>query len=246
MSSGPGIVFYDIPSQHARVTWSPNPAKTRYALDFKGLAYTTEWVEYPDIEGVVKALGGAPTGKKADGRPHYTLPMIRDLGTGQVVTDSLNIAIYLDKTYPDKPLMPGGDWALIPAFESAIQPLLSNQLPFGIPASQALLNPPSATYFRATREVMFAQTMEDMLPAPGSERETTQWAKVQAAWNTIDGWLTTAGTKYFGGAERNYADLYVAAYVFWIRTVFTEDKWRDFATWHGGRWALLLDTVEKD
>ncbi|KAF7292037.1 hypothetical protein MIND_01229800 [Mycena indigotica] len=240
------IVFYDIPSQHPGVTWSPNPAKTRYALDFKGLAYRTEYVEYPDIEGVVKALGGAPTEKKPDGRPHYTLPMIHDLTTGAVVTDSFNIAVYLDKTYPAKPLLPSGDFALVAALQAALQPVIISLVPFGIPASQRLLNAASSGYYRARLEGMFGTTMEALFPAPGSDRDRAEWAKVKDAWGAVDAWLVAANARYFGGAERNYADLYVAAYVFWVKTVLAEEKWRDFATWHGGRWAHLLSTVERE
>ncbi|KAJ7067615.1 hypothetical protein C8F01DRAFT_980401 [Mycena amicta] len=120
----PGIVFYDNPSTHLRIVWSPNTLKTRYALNFKGLTYMTKWIEYPDIEGLVKDLGGRPTRAKADGRPHDTLPMIHDPSTGETVTDSFKIAVYLDKTYPDTPLlMPSGAFPLLRAFEEAMQPL---------------------------------------------------------------------------------------------------------------------------
>ncbi|KAJ7574088.1 hypothetical protein C8J56DRAFT_757479, partial [Mycena floridula] len=84
----------------------------RYALNFKGLQYKTQWVEYCDIEQVSKALGAKPTDIKAR-KPLYTLPMIYDDSTGAMVTDSIAIAEYLDITYPEKSLlMPAGAYNL--------------------------------------------------------------------------------------------------------------------------------------
>ena len=40
----------------------------RYCLNIKGIPYKTVWVEYPDIEGVLKKLGGGSSGRWAGGR----------------------------------------------------------------------------------------------------------------------------------------------------------------------------------
>ena len=63
----------------------------RYALNIKGLPYTTQWVEYPDIERVCKQIGASPAEKKPDNpsQDHYTLPVIQDPNTGRVVSDSM-------------------------------------------------------------------------------------------------------------------------------------------------------------
>ncbi|KAF7320563.1 hypothetical protein HMN09_00140300 [Mycena chlorophos] len=78
----PGIVFYDVALKEVGACRSPHTLKSRYALNFKGLEYTTMWLEYPEIEDACKAIGGKPTRNKPDGTPLYTLPMIHDLNTG--------------------------------------------------------------------------------------------------------------------------------------------------------------------
>ncbi|KAF7300801.1 hypothetical protein MKEN_01305700 [Mycena kentingensis (nom. inval.)] len=246
----PNIILYDIPSAHPRVAWSPNTFKSRYVLNFKGLAYTTKWVEYPDIEPLCKEIGGAPTRNKPDGRPHYTLPMIHDLNTGIVVTDSLNIAMYLDKTYPSTPqLLPPSAWPLFRAFDDAMQPLLAPVYPFALPLSQRILNPPSGAYFRETREKTLGQMLDALLD--GAERDPAQWAQVKASFATIEGWMKTsladdaANARFFGGAHPSYADLYIAAYLLWLKTVLPAERWRDVESWNGGRWAELLATLAK-
>jgi glutathione S-transferase len=85
-------------------------------LGFKGLPYRTEWVEHPQIEATFKKIGAAPTGTRADGtgRPFYTVPVIIDPnhlteGKPTMISDSRNIALYLDEHYPtNKQLIPNG------------------------------------------------------------------------------------------------------------------------------------------
>jgi len=91
----------------------------RYALNFKGIPHKTIWIEYPDIEPTMRSIGASPTSTKANGKPHYTLPVIVDpsrpspSGGPTVVSESFLIAEYLDEAYPDtRPLFPAGTKAL--------------------------------------------------------------------------------------------------------------------------------------
>ncbi|KAG9308897.1 hypothetical protein JVU11DRAFT_11357 [Chiua virens] len=89
------IILYDIPCITPGRPWSPNTMKTRYSLGYKGLPFTTVWVEFPDISALLQSKG-------IDQGP-YTLPAIEDPNTGAVIVDSLAIATYLDETYPETP-----------------------------------------------------------------------------------------------------------------------------------------------
>ncbi|KZP02347.1 hypothetical protein FIBSPDRAFT_880420 [Athelia psychrophila] len=55
----------------------------------------------PDIERVREDIGAEPTETKAVGAPMYTLLTIVDHATNTVVSDSLEIARYLDDQYPN-------------------------------------------------------------------------------------------------------------------------------------------------
>jgi hypothetical protein len=48
-------ILYDLPSKQG-TAWSLNPWKTRLILNFKGIDYKTEWVEFPDVEPKMKSL----------------------------------------------------------------------------------------------------------------------------------------------------------------------------------------------
>lgn len=49
-------VLYDLPNPGRNSCWSVNTWKTRAALNFKGIPYKTEWVEFPDIAPLLQSL----------------------------------------------------------------------------------------------------------------------------------------------------------------------------------------------
>jgi hypothetical protein len=67
------IILYDLPSKPPCQSWSLNPWKStrqnhhpfyaytdttlaRLLLNYKGIPYKTEWIEYPDVEPKFKSL----------------------------------------------------------------------------------------------------------------------------------------------------------------------------------------------
>lgn len=215
-------------------------------MNFKGIPYKTEWVEYPDIEALCKKIGAPATAKKDDGTPMYTVPAIYDPSTKTAVADSILIAEYLDATYPDTPkLFPPGSHALqlaaLYAYDQALEPLWQ----FAVPATNKILNPHSEQYFRRTRELIFGKTMEDLSPT-GKDREV-EWAKVKEAFGIVDAWLQKSDGPYFMGNTICFIDLVVASFIIWSRKVFGEAsaEWADLRTWNDGRWGKLMDGLEK-
>ncbi|AEO69919.1 uncharacterized protein THITE_2120679 [Thermothielavioides terrestris NRRL 8126] len=114
----PTITFYDIILDPAAYPMSPNPWKTRYALNFAGVPYRTTWVPLNAIAATRSALGLPAIRKHADGSDFPTLPIIRDpLGKppaktdkgeaaaapGEeeeaVIGDSFDIALHLQRTH---------------------------------------------------------------------------------------------------------------------------------------------------
>ncbi|KAI0356413.1 hypothetical protein OH77DRAFT_1401026 [Trametes cingulata] len=244
------IIFYDIPGKDVSLKgWSPNTWKTRYTLNVKGIPYKTVWVEYPDIEAVLRKVGALPTEHKADGSPLYTLPAIYDPNTKTALADSAAIVRYLEKTYPDTPrLIPAGTDALHAAFNQAFKSVLGEDLHHVMVAAVANKLPPrSEAYFRATREVRFGAKLDELAP-PGPKREK-YWSGVQKAFHTYTQWLEADGTDklFFTGDKIAYADITVAGYLVWLRVILGADskEWADLRSWEGGRWARFMDAFEK-
>ncbi|KAF9553715.1 hypothetical protein CPC08DRAFT_713510 [Agrocybe pediades] len=244
------IILYDIPSNIAGVAWSPNTWKTRFCLNYKGLPYKTEWVEYPDIEAHCKKLGIKPTGKNfwtGGNDDLYTLPAIYDASTDTYIADSIPIAEYLDKTYPDTPpIFPPGTKALQLAFQGTFMPCLSPLwLLMGV-STLSKLNPPSADYFRKTREGSHPGiTIEEMCPK--GEKAKEHWEKLEKGLEKIAGWYDKAeGGPFIMGETVSWGDIVVGSILVWQKVLWGEEseQWKDWCAWHGGRWGKIFKGLE--
>lgn len=82
--------------------------------------------------------------------------------------------------------------------------------------------------------------------APTGEEDVVQWKKLKDGFEKIDGWIRAngEGSRYVMGDNPCYADLWIAAYALWIKLVLPK-KWDDVKSWHGGRWAKLVQEMEK-
>jgi len=245
------IILYDIPSTVPGNPCSPNTWKVRYCLNYKGIPYRTEWIEFPDIKPHCEKLGIKPTGKAVDGSDLYTLPAIHDPSTGAYVSESLVIAEYLDKTYPStKPILPHNTLGLQTAFVSAFEGSVMWLLMFWLPSLLPFLNPPSLEYFRRTREQLIGKKLEDIIPR---EEAVEKWAKAKEDMGRTDAWYAKMDggkgnkTPFLMGDALSFADLAVAGYLISQRIVWGEEseKWQDILTWHGGRWKRLLENLKK-
>ncbi|KAF8208743.1 hypothetical protein K438DRAFT_1666926 [Mycena galopus ATCC 62051] len=248
MSTDP-IILYDIPSRAPGCAWSPNTWKIRYGLNYKSLAYKTVWIEYPDIEDLCKKIGAEPSMIRRNGKPYYSLPVIEDPKTGAIISDSARIAEYLDKTYPDTPkLVPAGTHVLQKTFCVAYDTATEDLVHYVIPAVAKILRPKSEEYFVRTREESFGKKLSDVTPT--GEAHETAWKKVEEGFGKVDRWLNepmNQGKPFVLGDTISFADLMIAGELQWCMKAFGEesDLWKDMITWHGGRWAKLLDTLKK-
>jgi len=221
----------------------------RVALNYKGVPFKTEWVEYPDIEPVMKKIGSAPTMKNSDGQDLYTLPAIHDSDTAKVVTNSLDISEYLDEKYPDKPLLfPPGTRAAIELFRYTLNRTVLDPLAdLVIPRVIYNLNPRSEEFYRRTREVSYGCTMEEISP-PGPKRDEL-WANLQkhmtqyAAWYDENG----PGKLFFFGDTFSFADAIMIGNILWAEKALgpTSDEYKMLTSWDGGRWGELVEATRQ-
>ncbi|KAI0335814.1 hypothetical protein GY45DRAFT_1316548 [Cubamyces sp. BRFM 1775] len=246
------IIFYDIPSKDlSPKAWSPNTWKTRFCLNFKGLPYKTVWVEYPDIEPVLRKLGVRPVVKNADGTPYYTVPAIYDPNTQTALAESSAIARYLDRAYPDTPrLIPAETDALHAAFDDALHAAILDGIARAMLHETAKhLHPRSEAHFKRSREAAFnVKDLAELAP-PGPKRDEA-WAAVKRGLSTFAGWMRADGSDklFFLGEDRiAYADITIAGWLIWVRIVLGKEsrEWADLMAWDGGRWARFMAAFEK-
>lgn len=185
----------------------------------------------------------------------YTLPALHDTDTGEMITDSVRIAEYLDARFPNAPnLFPfDGSRAAVELFDvwfnGTLQPSFSLLLS---PKMCAELNPPSAAFYR-TKERQYGGTMEEMSPE-GSARRAELWDTVKDGLSTLAKMYDANGVgkdgrekPWFFGDAFSFADMILAGYLLWAKIVLGEDseEWRALAGWDGGRWARVVKFTEK-
>jgi len=214
-------------------------------LNIKGLPYRTVWVEYPDIEPLCKKIGAAPTHSVA---APYTLPVIHDPAHNAVVSDSIEIARYLDRTYPDTiPLLPNGSRALQEAFQIAhTKTAMEASYLIMLPLSCVKLNPVSEAYFRKSREGRFGMKMEQFSPQGPTRDE--HWKNLKEQYRILAGWLVkNEKGPFMMGEQISYADITIAGPLIWMKTVFGVEsaEWKDVLTWQNGRWASYMKEFER-
>jgi glutathione S-transferase len=96
----------------------------RFNLIYKHIPFETVWVSFADIDSVSKEHGFPPASTALDGSAFYTLPAIRDQETGKALSDSFEIAKYLDERYPARPVIPSSTEDQQAAFVGALMSVI--------------------------------------------------------------------------------------------------------------------------
>ncbi|KAK0457976.1 uncharacterized protein EV420DRAFT_404040 [Desarmillaria tabescens] len=238
------ITLYDIPSKAADSPGTMTTWRTRYCLNLKNLPYKTVYVEVPDIEALAKKIGAAPTGLQLDGvSPRYTVPIIQDRSTGVVISNSPDIAAYLDKTYPSvgPVLIPAGTMALQLAFTDAVAEALEHlRVPLFYVNMVSKMNERTTACMREKLSGIY--TLE---ASKGEEREK-MWAMTKRNLGKMDKWLEGSEGDFVMGKEPCFADTVIGAFLWLIRSVVgrESEEWNDIATWNNGRWGKYLDSFK--
>ncbi|KAI6163677.1 hypothetical protein EDD17DRAFT_1895443 [Pisolithus thermaeus] len=225
------LILYDIPSKLEGNYWSPSTAKPRFILGYKGLPFQVEWVEYPDIAPRMKEIG-ARKNKFLYGGEGYTLPVLYDPNTSALITDSWEIAEYLEKTYPEKPIFPNKSKGLIRAFDAAVADSLRDVFKFPISRVSEILSERSAEYHITTKEAGFKEKFSEFSPE-GPKRDE-HWAILEQVFDTSKEWYDDQEGKWLMGDTFSYADIITAADLFWFKRVLHRNEWEKIANWHDG------------
>ncbi|KAK0489727.1 hypothetical protein EDD18DRAFT_1359326 [Armillaria luteobubalina] len=236
------ITLYDLPTKTTpgtMITW-----RTRYALNLKKLPFQVVDVELPEVEALAKKIGAAPTSTKSDGvSPFYTIPIIRDDSTGAVVSNSIAIAAYLDKTYPSSGpvLIPTGTKALQLAFASAVSDAFAPLRPFFAHSITKKTNGPTAAYFMRVR--MGGVTKVD---APEGEERDKLWNQAKQNLGKMNKWIEGSKGNFVMGNEPSFADTAICAFLQFMRTMLgaESEEWKDIASWDDGRWGKYLESFK--
>ncbi|KAF9973646.1 hypothetical protein BGZ73_003115 [Actinomortierella ambigua] len=263
------LQFYDIAMRPptTETCCSPNPWKTRLALNFKKVPYTTTWVALPDVAKVRRGLDMDACRKFADGSDFYTLPVVVDPNTGAKVGDSFDIALYLQEQYPQ-----AGDGDLLPDQELDYE--FNHPMAFLVPLSEKRVNTQFDNYARFNMYVdgtftAHAGLMGYGMPLDPATAEATKAEMVRRAGGYVKSWeefeikgeqrtQTWASFKealgglaklyekdpsgpFLLGQRASYADFIVGGWLRMMYVTLPKHEWEEARNWHGGIFGRLFD-----
>ncbi|KAF9266689.1 hypothetical protein L218DRAFT_744351 [Marasmius fiardii PR-910] len=234
------ITLYDVgPSaSEEHPSLSPFVRRTRYALNYKKIPYKVSWVDFFTMEKTAKQIGAPPTGVRADGTSKYTVPFIYDDTTGAAVSDSILIAEYLDKTYPNTPcVVPDGTRALQSV---CVDTVAAKVLPWG-----GVLQPHFAKFSTPVLQ-------EGAIKAYGIPPQLTPeeiegaWEAGKAGLNDIEKWYADHGGTFLTGDEPTFADFALVTWFRWVKVVLGDGdkRWKELENLHNCRWSKMLEELE--
>ncbi|KAH0841280.1 hypothetical protein AYO21_04880 [Fonsecaea monophora] len=198
------VILYDLPSKGG-FSWSLNPWKTRLVLNYKGIPYKTEWVEYPDLKPTFTKFGIPPNTNQPW---EYTSPAVR-LPSGEYVMESRAIVDKLEKLYPSPPLYLDSPYLarveqLLPKVATAFRPIFMPGVP------KTFLNPPSYAYFVASREKSVGMTLDEY-EAKNAEQA---WKDVEAPVKELgELYAENPDGPFLMGKQLSYADIMVLGFL---------------------------------
>nr|POE56334.1 glutathione s-transferase-like protein usts [Quercus suber] len=209
MASKTEIVLFDLASRAPQTCWSLNPWKTRLALNYKAIPYTTEWLEYPQLGPVLQSHNVPPNSASTNPNATYSSPCIR-LPNGEFVMDSLAIAHALDALQPEPSLFadaPSVDHAqgIADKIRVALSPIWTPRVP------EMLLNPVSAEYFSRTRAQRLGMSLTELAQRTGDGGEA--WNAAEPALAELQALLReSAAGPFVMGETVSFADFILAGF----------------------------------
>ncbi|CAG7561360.1 unnamed protein product [Fusarium equiseti] len=191
------LVLFDLPSREPNGAWSLNPWKTRFLLNFKGIDYKTEWLEYPDIKATLEPHVPA---NPATGT--WTIPTVK-FPDGTYIMDSDKILERIEKDYPepsvhkDSPVLPKL-FAIMPKIMGALRPVYFTHVPGRI------LNEKSQPYWYETRSKMAGQPLDELYQKEGGQ---SAWDNAKPHVQEVEALLReNSEGPFFLGKTPSYAD----------------------------------------
>lgn len=218
----------------------------------------------PNITALREKLGVPPNRTFPDGSPYHTLPAIQDLSTGQVIGDSFEIALYLDRVYPQhtplfRPLTSG----LTAAFNAQVDGIftkfvgLCDQMPITDTAKVVFVQRAGVCKWEDLRLVEgkrpqmfvdFEAALGELAKAYDHTGGTTDYIWRSGGTGTAQKQRPPPGLEQAGpfldGDEPTYSDFIVGAWLQMMKASMRPEDWQKLCKWQGGLWERILSGLE--
>jgi glutathione S-transferase len=211
------VVIYDIPSKDGKC-WSHHALRILYSLHYKGIPYSIENVEYPDVNSTFDPTSLKP---KDDPIEPYEIPVIKfqtPTGTTQYLMDPGEIVLALDEMKPEPPLLyrsalsVEGRQKFRPAFAPIIQLVVGEV--------RNVLSDRSAEFFAKKRKARWGKSIDQWI----AEHPTDAGLAVaEPRMKALGDWLESTPGPFVNGEQPSYDDFTIASLIGFARAVGSTD-----------------------
>ncbi len=193
------IILYDLAAADDRIRFSPYCWRTKMALLHKGLEFETIPWRFTDKETIT------PSGSTR-------VPVIVD--DDKWIADSWKIALYLDETYPQRPLMDGDAVRSLCKFVNSWCDMSLNKAlrPLALLQVVAILQGKDADYFRESREARLGMSLE----ASCADQSAAHTSLIEVLAPTE---RHLSDQSFLGGGSPNYADYALLGSLKWLHSL---------------------------
>ncbi|KAF2482862.1 hypothetical protein BDY17DRAFT_323640 [Neohortaea acidophila] len=206
------LVLFDVKSENNVGCYSPHVWKARSSLNFKGIPYRVEWVEFPDIAPRWKAMGIAPNPPPEIFE--YTCPTVQ-MPDGSYVMESRRITAALEALQPLPSLHLDNGYA--ERAQSAVDILLYHVSVGVMPFIPDLLTPRSrAWYHEERKKVTGGISITEFANKFDWEKARPGLIQVKELLNENDG-------PYILGKEPSFADFVIVSFWQLFKTLGRHD-----------------------
>lgn len=194
------MTLYDLCGADQSKRFSPTCWRAKMALSHKGVAFSTVATPFTKI-------------REIDGGNAKTVPYLVD-GDARI-TDSFDIAVYLDEKYPDGPALFDGPGDIATAkfirawANTSLHPIIVGLVVKNI---HDVLAEPDQKYFRETREKALNARLEDV--QTGREEKLEAFTKALTPLRTM-----LAEQPFIGGNAPRFADYIVFGSLKWLMSL---------------------------
>lgn len=194
------IKLYDLCGRDAELRFSPYCWRARLALAHKRLRFDAVPTPFTGVPGIED--GGSKT-----------VPVLND--DGRIVTGSLEIALHLDRAWPDAPTLIDGASGLSHArfldawTVGAIHPIVTRMIVKDI---HDVLGDEDQRYFRASREARLGRSLEEAQVGVEALADDLNRALAPMA-------ATLAQQPWVGGEAPRFVDYIALAPLQWLRVI---------------------------
>lgn len=181
------------------------------------------------------------------------MPVIKDPNTGAVISDSYNIAKYLDENYPGNGIefVPDGTAALLAAFSAIFtEKIIFNVLPLVISHIAANIRDQDYRFWKDTRPERLGRKVEDIIPA-SEEAKAAVWKRLVDGFTMVGGWLAENDGGSVGqfvmGERMSWGDVLIETWLLLMRRFWgvDDERWMELMKMGGGRWKRFMESMEK-